>query len=706
MVNKLLLILLFILLLSYPVHATTYYIDYDNGSDAYDGTEKTHTTGTTGPWKHAPGMIGSSDNVLAYETTNSSSSNTDVAGDSFIFKGGVTWTNDCFSWNWRNGGGTGWTVGVDAVYFGVDQTWYDGASWTRPIFDAQGSDITENTKGSPSTTCSMVKFYNQADGVIIIDNLEFTGMIHLDNATRNSPYEVDRSMVALYCSVVEMKNCYLHGWSHAATYTTEDYYAPAERYYEAWVAGEDADTHVADNFRVISTNQGSSITSVRLHDNYIDGSDASPTPGDMAMAWKGKATYFYNNYVAYVQNGQAAFKTNFIFGNTFKYVATVSDFDVTAHHQVHEDENMDGGDVYIFNNFVDGNRFGYDWFMYPREGMDVFIFNNVSINDISAMAAISNKYQTAGNTTARVFNNTNENTSTDNGYGIGINASDYGYPLTGYIQNNHIINESSSNYTSYLSGVTESNEAHDTTANNATDGYTDGSDYAFKPTLETGATVGTGTNLSSVCSGFSSDSIADPATACTYDTTYGVEINATNHTIVGDGRTAVLRGATWDIGAYEYSNSITLSGTAFSDFNEDDVVTGGRTIIAIISGTTWVSDVCTTYLADVRNGVVSAQNETYGWNNVAQDNLTCSRDSDTQITLTDAASPTYGITVNDGPITFTAATTTNEVGVEIVASPTFTVGVIVDISASKKGTQNSNGTSKVITSGGRSLKKN
>src|SRR5438132_1257108 len=36
--------------------ARTFYIDYLSGSDSYNGTERTHTSGTTGPWKHAPDM--------------------------------------------------------------------------------------------------------------------------------------------------------------------------------------------------------------------------------------------------------------------------------------------------------------------------------------------------------------------------------------------------------------------------------------------------------------------------------------------------------------------------------------------------------------------------------------------------------------------------------------------------------------------------
>jgi hypothetical protein len=108
--KKILRILAFFLL-CLPLRAATYYIDF-SGSDANNGTSK----GT--PWKRAPGMSGFS---AAY---------THTAGDQFIFKGGVTWDNTIAPWNNANSGASG-----SPDYYGVDKTWYSGASWTNPIFD-------------------------------------------------------------------------------------------------------------------------------------------------------------------------------------------------------------------------------------------------------------------------------------------------------------------------------------------------------------------------------------------------------------------------------------------------------------------------------------------------------------------------------------------------------------------------------------------
>ncbi len=94
----------------------TFYIDLVSGNDSQAGTK-------LAPWKHAPGMTG-------FSATYSH-----AAGDQFIFKGGQTCGSSgtpCFtSWTISNSGSAG--AGHD--YYGVDQTWYAGASWSKPVID-------------------------------------------------------------------------------------------------------------------------------------------------------------------------------------------------------------------------------------------------------------------------------------------------------------------------------------------------------------------------------------------------------------------------------------------------------------------------------------------------------------------------------------------------------------------------------------------
>src|SRR5205807_1579202 len=95
-----------------------FYIDWVSGSDFNIGTS------TSTPWKRAPGMQGFAGTY------------THAAGDRFIFKGGVTWPSSVFSFVIGNSG-----TSVNRDYFGVDQTFFSGASWTRPIFDGGGGAL-------------------------------------------------------------------------------------------------------------------------------------------------------------------------------------------------------------------------------------------------------------------------------------------------------------------------------------------------------------------------------------------------------------------------------------------------------------------------------------------------------------------------------------------------------------------------------------
>jgi hypothetical protein len=93
-------------------------------------------------------------------------------------------------------------------------------------------------------------------------------------------------------------------------------------------------------------------------------------------------------------------------------------------------------------------------------------------------------------------------------------------------------------------------------------GYTANQTYAYSPTSSSSPTVGTGTtNTNSLCS---SISIAQAAagTACLSDTSYAVSYDTTKHAVTGPGRTPVSRGATPDIGAYQFSPGSSSSAPA------------------------------------------------------------------------------------------------------------------------------------------------
>jgi hypothetical protein len=110
----------------------TCYVDYVNGLDTYDGTSKTHTSGTVGPWKHAPGMLGL--NQTGGSTGDGCASNclaqVPLPGDKYILRGGTTWPYTVLPWLWTWSGTsstqTFGCAGTGCIYIGIDATWQTG----------------------------------------------------------------------------------------------------------------------------------------------------------------------------------------------------------------------------------------------------------------------------------------------------------------------------------------------------------------------------------------------------------------------------------------------------------------------------------------------------------------------------------------------------------------------------------------------------
>jgi len=83
----------------------------------------------------------------------------------------------------------------------------------------------------------------------------------------------------------------------------------------------------------------------------------------------------------------------------------------------------------------------------------------------------------------------------------------------------------------------------------------------------------------------------------------------------------------------------TLSGSATASITETDINDGGKQIILELTNDTWVA-AGTAFDAirqDILNGLVSAQNEQFGWNNIAitaQPVTAVVRTSPTRVTIT------------------------------------------------------------------------
>lgn len=164
---------------------STYYIDYTSGSDANAGTS------TGAPWKHCPSMA------------PFSGSYTHADGDTFIFKGGVTWPNAALPLYTTVGGASG----NHDVYWSGDHSWYNGGSWTRPIFDAESTVFTNH---STVHRGNVWRIYGGASAYITIADIEMKNWVWNDPIPTSI---IDGSCVfADTTSNITVSNIYAHDW--------------------------------------------------------------------------------------------------------------------------------------------------------------------------------------------------------------------------------------------------------------------------------------------------------------------------------------------------------------------------------------------------------------------------------------------------------------------------------------------------------------
>ena len=162
-----------------PSATAIYYVDFYGGSDGNNGAS------SATPWQYAPGMAGCAANCgLAVLHP----------GDRVIFRGGVTWDGSAFPMvaNWSG------TI-ANPIYYGVDSTWFFGATWTRPVLDLGGT---------PWTAAPLLA--NSASN-IVFDNLEIENE---QVATSGSAVPLGGISVS-GGSGVTVQNCYVHEWSVA-----------------------------------------------------------------------------------------------------------------------------------------------------------------------------------------------------------------------------------------------------------------------------------------------------------------------------------------------------------------------------------------------------------------------------------------------------------------------------------------------------------
>jgi hypothetical protein len=512
---KQLLLLAILVFAAGPAYATSYYIDYAGGSDSNSGTTKTT------PWQHAPGMNGCTATCAAASLKG---------GDSVILKGGVTWPAAALGWAPPSG------AAGNPLYIGVDQTWYTGGSWTRPILNCGGTVCAGNNNVFISLPLH-----------VIVDNLELTGLYW----TGSHSYGTQEYISYQTNIDQEVKNVYIHGWSHdtLANGTTET----------SLVSG---DTHIPN------LNVGSSF-----HDSVIDGSDTDQVSG--ACFFGGPPT-LYNNVCRYASQGFVGNGAVNIHDNVFEYIASSfanqgSGSSCPDHDNFFEDNGSEG--LLFYNNVMrhavsttNANCSPLVTWTAPVQGYSVYMFNNVvydvTNNNVLDFAhsvqavtggcpgGVTGSYCTYAGS-YYFFNNTYECGPDSNPNGNCVNAGTDNTTQGSTLTNNHFISNYSPIYTC-TGGCAASNIIAQTKT--TAKSYSSSQTYALSPASNTGATVGTGTNVSAVCTTINAINSAAGA-ACLHDTTYAVSYNSANHTVGGLARTPKSRGSAWDVGAYEYSSS-------------------------------------------------------------------------------------------------------------------------------------------------------
>jgi hypothetical protein len=513
------------------IAATTHYIAA-NGLDSNDGTSKAT------PWLHAPGMTNCSSNCASYSP---------VPGDSFIFRGGDIWHYSSgapvgLPWEWTWSGATG-----NNIYIGIDSTWYSGSSWSRPV-------LTMDNPLSSTLVSSCAYDDTNRQAVVIsasyvaFDNFEFTGKCWAGN-----PFAGSLNIAAATHTLVE--HSYFHGWSTTPSAV---------------------DTH----YMILGATENR-VTYNELAYNVIDGSDAlygtttaacvnrtfNGPPCVSGFGIYGEGYNVHDNILRYLSNGLVGILHN-VHDNTFEHMW--NSFDGQTHPNVVESTGQLAGLTYYFYNNV--IRYTHQNVTYwPEFDGVAYEFNNLFYqNDDGGGGSNVNCFMqspatSGGSPVAYIYNNTivGDDASCTFRFFTG-NPSTPVWNGTANFENNHFIG-SVNNFSGLSScpapAVCRINdnggEVYQTVTTANTQGYTLANMY--RPTATGNATVGAGSNLTSSCAAFSSDS------ALCSGTSDGVTKGAEN---VADYPEVpvVLRPSTgsWNAGAYQLGGATPAPPTALT----------------------------------------------------------------------------------------------------------------------------------------------
>jgi len=527
-----------------------------SGSDANSGTSE------ASPWLHSPGMQQCQGNCASVSI---------APGMGFIFRGGDTWhfgnssaspyagvVSNCSANGTLAGGlclGSHNGTSANPIYYGVDQAWFVGGSWTRPILTADNPLCNANTANG--TTCiSTTDFYRQPSYYVtscpyqlgnsniladlsfskyqIFDNFEMTGLCqnHTGQPGGDDTYvRYGAAQAPLYFT-----NLYIHGASHLK--------------FAAFNGSPGCAGAVCINISAFEGSVNNGNVGETIVYNVVDFADSDPAGEELCQSG------FYNvAYNAFRYTTQCLPNPLHVFhDNLYEH------FFENGHSNLIESLDKSGTNA-VYNNVfrhienVLSSGGGVGLWLGPKTGTTDYIFNNVMF-DVGPLEYIN--IGGVAITTVQgdyvFFNNTFQS-----------NVSQPILRCHGQTQgttvevNNHYIDDQS-----YILGpcsaLTATNALLMSNATAASKGYAASETYAYSPMSSTSPTVVAGTNAaSSFCSALSTASTLDPylrdaAWACANDTRYACTYNTSNHTVTCPTRAPAPRptGVAWNIGAYQF----------------------------------------------------------------------------------------------------------------------------------------------------------